>query len=34
MRQEIHKKLLIFEIFASELLSLNFLYSEQDTFHR
>ena len=33
MHQEIEKKFFVFEINASELVSLNCLYQEQDNFH-
>ena len=34
MQQEIEKKFFFSEIMASELVSLNCLYQEQDTFHQ
>ena len=34
MQQKNAKKVLVSEIIASELVSLNCLYKEQDTFHR
>ena len=33
MQQKIQKKFFVSEIIASELVSLNCLYEEQDTFH-
>ena len=34
MQEKIEKKFSVFEIIASELVSLNCPYLEQDTFHR
>ena len=34
MQQGSDKRFFVSEIIASELVSLNFLYQEQDTFHR
>ena len=34
MHHKIEKKYFVSEIIASELVSLNFPYEEQDTFHR
>ena len=34
MQEKIEKKLLVFEIIASELVALNCLYEEENTCHR
>ena len=34
MKKKIEKKFLVFEILTSELVALNYLYQEENTFHR